>query len=189
MKNRSASLPAIWWEHESTKEAILGINKWLVVVSLFLILIAREIWRSFALLSLSIKPRGIKGQYGGLMANITTNFGSGCWHISQLCLIVGANLIDLLTYFKNTRPAYAFTSNDRKNTLCLFFILFSVIKNWKRLFLHVLNIFTFLGSFAVCRPRRLWIITEETLYDRRILWPVLTVYNLSKRGKKQGQFF
>ena len=188
MKNRSASLPAIWWEHESTKEAILGINNWLVVVSLFLILIAREIWCSFALLSLSIKPRGIMGQYGGLMANITTNFGSGCWHVSQLCVIAGANLIDLLTYFR-IRGLHTLLRLMIWKILCLFFILFSVIKNWKRLFLHVLNIFTFFGSFAVCRPRRLWIITEETLYDRRILWPVLTVYNLSKRGKKQGQFF
>ena len=56
-------------------------------------------------------------------------------------------------------------------------------------------IFAFFGfycndfNFAFSTPSRLWIITEETLYDRSILWPVLTVYNLSKRGKKQGQFF
>ena len=64
-----------------------------------------------------------------------------------------------------------------------------------RLFHHVQNIFAFSGfycndfNFAVFRPSRLWIITEETLYDKSILWPVLTVYSLSKRGKKQGQFF
>ena len=92
----SASPPARWWEHESTEGPMLDINNPLVVISLFLIFIAREICQKISKMEisdvhfafLSIKPRGIMGQGEVLMANVTTN-SDLIQHISQLCLIVG----------------------------------------------------------------------------------------------------
>ena len=76
---------------------MLDINNRLVVISLFLIFIAREICQKISKMEisdvhfafLSIKPRGIIGQGEVLMANITTN-SDLIQRISQLCLIVGA---------------------------------------------------------------------------------------------------
>ena len=47
VRNRSASLPAISREHESTEGAVLDINNSQVVVLLFLILIARKFAKQF----------------------------------------------------------------------------------------------------------------------------------------------
>ena len=64
------------------------------------------------------------GQYGGLMANITTNFGSGSQHISQLCPIVGVNLIYILTYFR-MRGLHTLLRLMIGKILCVFFSYYS----------------------------------------------------------------
>ena len=56
-------------------------------------------------------------------------------------------LIDLLTYYVILGPHTLLTLIIIK-ILCVFFsLLFSVIQNWKRLFHHVLNIFTWVSWF------------------------------------------
>ena len=58
-----------------------------------------------------------------------------------------AKLIDLLTYYVILGP-HTLLSLIIIKILCVFFsLLFSVIQNWKRLFHHVLNIFTWVSWF------------------------------------------
>ena len=61
--------------------------------------------------------------------------------------VKAAKLIDLLTYYVILGP-HTLLSLIIIKILCIFFsLLFSVIQNWKRLFHHVLNIFTWVFWF------------------------------------------
>ena len=139
---------------------------------------------AFLSLSKTKKNNGtVRGSYGKYNDKFLIWFNT---FLSSVLLLVGSKIWSIF-WLTNTRPAYAFKFNYSKFTLRLFSLnilsnseletTISSCSKYFHLFLFLLQwLLLFAGQVEMFKRKNLWFFTEEILYDRSILWPLLTTF-------------